>query len=137
MVYSIIVIKQKWKLYRLKRSVYLLFYIQFQTENKYHMLNVFKKGIGNIFHICFIGHTGVVRKLHIHRLVYIVVGEPFYILALVPFGILDVGFVDTFVVRPACTLAWGFVDNFDVAQFGSSVAGLDCIAGEELSDTLV
>jgi len=105
MVYSIIVIKQKWKLYRLKRIVYFLFYIQFQTENKYHKLNVFKKGIGNIFHICFIGHTGVVRKLHIHKLVYIVVVEPFYILALVPFGILDVGFVDTFVVRPACTLS--------------------------------
>ena len=38
---------------------------------------------------------------------------------------------------PVGNLAWGFVDNFDVAQFGSSVAGLDCIAGEELSDTLV
>ena len=67
-------------------------------------MNGFKNYVRNSFLIIFIGRMLVVRKLHIRKQGYTVVGEPSYILALAPFGIPVVGFVDTFVAQLAYIL---------------------------------
>ena len=84
-------------------------------------MNGFENWFVDNFLIFFIGRIEVVRKLHIRILVYIVVVAPSYILALVPFGILDVGFVDTFVVQLAYILVWGFADKLGGVLDGTLV----------------